>query len=147
MNSGGNAGDRHQEKVVSIACGSKSEPRRLKCAKLLAFSEQTCSEGLRTLVDGEIVREGLIVSTCNRVEVITATTRDQLQQNVERIANFLSRSHSIAQEEFSSHLYQHVDDQAVRHLFRVASSLDSMVVGEPQVLGARYAALIRWPWK
>ena len=102
--------------------------------ELLAFSDQTCSEGLRTWSTVKSFAKA-IVSTCNRVEVITATTRDQQQQNVERIANFLSRSHSIAQEEFSSHLYQHVDDQAVRHLFRVASSLDSMVVGEPQVLG------------
>src|SRR4030095_15054171 len=106
--------------IVLVGVNHKTAPVEVR--ELLAFSDQTCSEGLRTLVDGEIVREGLIVSTCNRVEVITATTRDRLQQNVELIANFLSRSHSIAREEFSAHLYQHVDDQAVRHLFRVASS-------------------------
>ena len=119
--------------IVLVGVNHKTAPVEVR--ELLAFSDQTCSEGLRTLVDGEIVREGLIVSTCNRVEVITATTRDQLPQTVDVIANFLSRSRSIAREEFSAHLYQHVDDQAVRHLFRVASSLDSMVVGEPQVLG------------
>ena len=119
--------------IVLVGVNHKTAP--IEVRELLAFSEQSCSEGLRALVDGEIVREGLIVSTCNRVEVITATPRGQLQEVVDRIADFLSQSRSLPPESFSPHLYQHVDDQAVRHLFRVASSLDSMVVGEPQVLG------------
>lgn len=119
--------------ILLVGVNHKTAPVEVR--ELLAFSEESCSEGLRTLVDGEIVREGLIVSTCNRVEVITATTRGQLQEGADRIANFLSESRSLPRESFSPHLYQHLDDQAVRHLFRVASSLDSMVVGEPQVLG------------
>lgn len=119
--------------IVLIGVNHKTAP--IEVRELLAFSEGAMAEGLRALVDGEIVREGLIVSTCNRVEVLSATANDQLQQGTERIKDFLSRSRSVAHESFSSHLYQHVDDQAVRHLFRVTSSLDSMVVGEPQVLG------------
>jgi glutamyl-tRNA reductase len=103
--------------------------------ELLAFSEEACAAGLRTLVDGEIVREGMIVSTCNRVEVLTATTNEQTQENQERITNFLSQSRRLPPDLFRDHSYSHFDDQAVRHVFRVASSLDSMVVGEPQVLG------------
>jgi glutamyl-tRNA reductase len=119
--------------IVLVGINHKTAP--IEVRELLAFSDESCSEGLRALVDGEIVREGLIVSTCNRVEVVTATPRNQLQEGVDRIANFLSQSRSLSRESFQPHLYQHVDDQAVRHLFRVASSLDSMVVGEPQVLG------------
>ena len=103
--------------------------------ELLAFPESRAADDLRLLVDGEVVREGLIVSTCNRVEVVAATTSDQFNQGVERITNFFSQSKTLARESFLPHLYQHVDDQAVRHLFRVTSSLDSMVIGEPQVLG------------
>jgi glutamyl-tRNA reductase len=103
--------------------------------ELLAFSEEACTEGLRQLVDGEIVREGLIVSTCNRVEVLTATATAGIQEGTERITNFLSQARDLPPEFFYQHVYNRQDDDAVRHLFRVASSLDSMVVGEPQVLG------------
>ena len=119
--------------IVLIGVNHKTAPVEVR--ELLAFSESSLVEGLQSLVDGEVLREALIVSTCNRVEVLTATANDQLQQGAARITDFLSRAHSLSAESFSSHLYQHVDDQAVRHFFRVTSSLDSMVVGEPQVLG------------
>ena len=119
--------------IVLIGINHKTAPVEVR--ELLAFSESALADGLRSLVDGEILREGLIVSTCNRVEVVTATAAAQMDQGAERIRDFLSHSRSLPPESFSPHLYQHVDDQAVRHLFRVASSLDSMVVGEPQVLG------------
>jgi glutamyl-tRNA reductase len=119
--------------IVLIGVNHKTAPVEVR--ELLAFSESACAEGLRSLVDGDLLREGLIVSTCNRVEIVTATANNQLQEGAERITEFLSSSRNISRESFSPHLYQHVDDQAVRHLFRVTSSLDSMVVGEPQVLG------------
>jgi glutamyl-tRNA reductase len=119
--------------IVLVGINHKTAPVEVR--ELLAFSENGCAEGLRALVDGDIVREGLIVSTCNRVEVVTVTASEQPQESAERITDFLSSSRSLPYELFSEHLYQHVDDQAARHLFRVASSLDSMVVGEPQVLG------------
>ncbi|HUS10614.1 MAG TPA: glutamyl-tRNA reductase [Pyrinomonadaceae bacterium] len=119
--------------IVLIGINHKSAPVEVR--ERLAFSEAACSEGLRTLVDGDIVREGLIVSTCNRVEVLAETTRERLSDTLERINQFLSRSESLPPSFFETHLYQHTDDEAIRHLFRVTSSLDSMVVGEPQVLG------------
>jgi len=70
--------------IVLVGINHKTAP--IEVRELLAFSDESCSEGLRALVDGEIVREGLIVSTCNRVEVVTATPRNQLQEGVERIA-------------------------------------------------------------
>lgn len=119
--------------IVLVGVNHKTAPVEVR--ELLAFSEEACAEGLRALVDGEVVREGLIVSTCNRVEVLTATTSEQITQSRARINSFLSQSRSLPHDLFREHLYSHIDDQAVRHIFRVASSLDSMIVGEPQVLG------------
>jgi glutamyl-tRNA reductase len=119
--------------IVLVGVNHKSAP--LAVRELLALSDDACASGLRSLVDGEIVREGLIVSTCNRVEVLTETANGRLNETTERIIEFLTRVNELPRSQFETQLYQHTDDQAVRHLFRVASSLDSMVVGEPQVLG------------
>src|SRR5713101_4104312 len=119
--------------IVLVGVNHKSTT--LAVRELLALSDDACASGLRSLVDGEIVREGLIVSTCNRVEVLTETAKGQLNETTERIIEFLTRANELPRTQFETQLYQHTDDQAVRHLFRVASSLDSMVVGEPQVLG------------
>jgi glutamyl-tRNA reductase len=101
----------------------------------LAFSEESCRDSLRNLVDGDVVQEGLIVSTCNRVEILSSLKGIDDKEGLERVTTFLSSDRSIARNEFDRHLYFHSDEVAVRHLFRVASSLDSMVVGEPQILG------------
>jgi glutamyl-tRNA reductase len=119
--------------IVLVGVNHKSTP--LAVRELLALSDDACTTGLRALVDGEIVREGLIVSTCNRVEVLTETADGRLNETSERIIEFLTRANELPRSQFESQLYKHTDDQAVRHLFRVASSLDSMVVGEAQVLG------------
>jgi len=119
--------------IVLVGVNHKTAPVEVR--EILAFSDEACTEGLRTLVDGEVVREGLIVSTCNRVEILSAMARTQLQQGAQRIAEFLDNNRSLAPGFIGQHLYSYSDDEAVRHLFRVASSLDSMVVGEPQVLG------------
>lgn len=117
--------------IVLIGVNHKTAPVEVR--ELLAFSESSCAAALRTLIDGQVLQEGLIVSTCNRVEVLVAT--DQLQVGSERITSFLGQTHQLPIETFREHLYSHADDNAVKHIFRVASSLDSMVVGEPQVLG------------
>jgi glutamyl-tRNA reductase len=119
--------------IVLVGVNHKSTP--LAVRELLALSDAACATGLRSLVDREIVREGLIVSTCNRVEVLTETAAGRLSETTERIIDFLTQTNELPRSQFEKELYQHTDDQAVRHLFRVASSLDSMVIGEPQVLG------------
>lgn len=119
--------------IILIGLNHKTAPVEMR--ELLAFPPQGSVESLRLLVDGELLQEGLIVSTCNRVEIVTSTPQGNLDQGIARITEFLSESRNLPRESFWPHLYQHVDDQAIRHLFRVTSSLDSMVVGEPQVLG------------
>ncbi|HST53455.1 MAG TPA: glutamyl-tRNA reductase [Pyrinomonadaceae bacterium] len=119
--------------IVLVGLNHKTAP--LEVRERLAFDDESCAESLRALVDGEVVREGLIVSTCNRVEILTAAGGLKGAEAAERLSNFLSTVRSIPVASFRGHLYMHADDAAVRHVFRVASSLDSLVVGEPQVLG------------
>jgi glutamyl-tRNA reductase len=119
--------------IVLIGVNHKTAPVEIR--ERLAFNDEACANGLRELVDGEVVREGLIVSTCNRVEILGTMSTDQLKFGAERITQFLDTSGHLPAGFLDSHLYRHTNEEAVRHLFRVASSLDSMVVGEPQVLG------------
>src|SRR5829696_5835738 len=119
--------------ILLIGVNHKTAPVEIR--ERLAFNDEACANGLRQLVDGEVVREGLIVSTCNRVEILSATASDQLEFGATRITQFLDTSGHLPTGFLEAHLYHHTDEEAVRHLFRVASSLDSMVVGEPQVLG------------
>ncbi len=99
----------------------------------LAFSNGTLESALRRLVDADTVREGAILSTCNRVEVIACAT--DLDTASEKIKTLLAEEQQVVRSLFEGHLYTRVGKDAVSHLFRVAASLDSMVVGEPQILG------------
>ncbi len=119
--------------IVLIGINHKSAPVEVR--ELLAFPEEACTQALRSLVDGDVLQEGLIVSTCNRVEIVTATARTRLTDGIDRVTSFLSSSRNLPLQHFKRHLYNHTEGEAISHLFRVASSLDSMVVGEPQVLG------------
>ena len=123
----------HRMSIVLVGINHKSAPVEVR--ERLAFTEDACASGLRTLVDRDVVREGLIVSTCNRVEVLAETASERISDTIERVSQFLSGTNALPRSFFEAHLYRHTDDEAIRHLFRVTSSLDSMVVGEPQVLG------------
>jgi glutamyl-tRNA reductase len=79
------------------------------------------------------VAEGAILSTCNRVELIACGSQPEVLGTV--LPGFLAREHAVPGEALAGHLYTFAGREAVRHLFRVAASLDSMVVGEPQILG------------
>jgi glutamyl-tRNA reductase len=107
----------------------------------LAFREDALPAALADLKARAGVAEAVILSTCNRVE-ITITTEDSIDpQSV--IDSFLSDHKQLSPELFAPHLFRHEGRDAIHHLFRVAASLDSMVIGEPQILGqlkAAYAA-------
>jgi glutamyl-tRNA reductase len=100
----------------------------------LAFESSRIGEALSELVDHQVLDEGLIVSTCNRVEVV-ASSPGSSETGIERVTAFLCDYHHVQPDELEPHLYRRVGAEAVRHVFRVASSLDSMVVGESQILG------------
>jgi glutamyl-tRNA reductase len=119
--------------IVLVGVNHKTAPVEVR--ERLAFTDEACAESLHALVDGERIGEGLIVSTCNRVEVLASTVGLEGSAGAAHIGDFLSRTRGVPADFFRQHLYTHLDDDAVRHVFRVASSLDSMVVGEPQVIG------------
>jgi glutamyl-tRNA reductase len=100
----------------------------------IAFDEPRIAVALATLVDHDIVEEALIISTCNRIELVATATSD-VASCVSRVSRFLWEFHELSPESVEAHLYRHTGPEAVRHIFRVASSLDSLVIGEPQILG------------
>ena len=99
----------------------------------LAFNGPKLEEGLIRFIELHEVHEAIILSTCNRVELY-ANVKDN-QRAAEEVKTFLSEFHNINRSSLDAGLYIYDGVNAVRHIFRVASSLDSMVVGEPQILG------------
>jgi glutamyl-tRNA reductase len=99
----------------------------------VAFAPNQMEKPLRELAGLPDINEGVIVSTCNRVEIYAAT--HDIAGGMARLKRFLADYHKVSLEMLEPHLYSHHGEGAIRHLFRVASSLDSMVVGEPQILG------------
>ncbi len=103
----------------------------------LAFDESSLLAALVELKRRPGFREGMILSTCNRVEV-ALTCEDQT--GAMAVDQFFADTRQVSREWVTPYLYRFEDGQAIRHLFRVAASLDSMVVGEPQILGQLKAA-------
>ena len=99
----------------------------------LAFTEDQVETALQTLRTQPSISEAVLLSTCNRVEMIF-TAKDSKKALAEA-KHFLAQFKNIPADRFEEALYLHRGDQAVKHIFRVAASLDSMVVGEPQILG------------
>jgi glutamyl-tRNA reductase len=96
----------------------------------LAIPESHLPDALRRLAEHPGVDEGLILSTCNRVEVLAQTRNGSTD-----LRSFLREYFHLNAADYEPHLYEYREAEAIRHLFRVTSSLDSMVLGEPQILG------------
>jgi glutamyl-tRNA reductase len=99
----------------------------------LAFNGPVLEEGLLRIREIPGIRETAILSTCNRVEIYLHV--QDVQKAFASLKDFLVQFFEIRQDSLDNALYLHEDMSAVKHIFRVASSLDSMVVGEPQILG------------
>lgn len=99
----------------------------------LAFTQEGLLEAVDAIRKLPGAHEALVLSTCNRVE-IGVTAEDAFDVHA-RIEEFLARYHNVEREWLRQYLYHFAGADAIRHLFRVAASLDSMVVGEPQILG------------
>ena len=109
----------------------KSAPVEVR--ERLAFNAQSLPDVLRELKQLPGVLEGVVLSTCNRVEV--AVTTEGPEDAHDSVLEFLARQRRVERAWLEPFLYRMEGREAIRHLFRVASSLDSMVVGEPQILG------------
>ena len=119
--------------ILIVGLSHKTAP--LDVREKVSFAENILPEAVKELVSCPNVSEGLIVSTCNRVEVYSAVPKRNMDAAREEIATFLSERHEVPREKLDPHLYILSGEECVQHIFRVASSLDSMVVGEPQILG------------
>jgi glutamyl-tRNA reductase len=114
--------------LTLIGVNHKTAP--IEVRERIAISRDELPETTRALAAVPGVAECMIVSTCNRVEILAAVESPAVD-----VASFLHLHFGLDPALLAPHLYEHRDQEAVRHLFRVAASLDSMVVGEPQILG------------
>ncbi|MEK6689939.1 MAG: glutamyl-tRNA reductase [Nitrospirota bacterium] len=116
-----------------IVVGLNHRTADIEMRERFAFPREKLAEGLKELLSIEEIREGIILSTCNRVEVYCVIFDPA--DGEREIKTFLSDFHNVPLEKLELILYTYKKEDAVRHVFRVASSLDSMVLGEPQILG------------
>ena len=117
--------------IILIGINHKTAPVELR--ECIAFSEDESASALQTLSRKPHIKELLLFSTCNRVEVLVVT--ENKREAIDSTKDYIAEVNKIPRQAFEDSLYIHEGDEAVRHVFRVASSLDSMVVGEPQILG------------
>lgn len=118
--------------LIVVGLSHKTAPVEIR--ERLAVPESRLGEALTRLCSYPGVKEGILLSTCNRVEVYSVV--EDVDTGYGRIQEFLADTHlSLSSEQLTPHLYWHTGDRAIAHLFRVASSLDSMIIGESQILG------------
>jgi glutamyl-tRNA reductase len=124
-----------------VVTGLNHRTAPVEVRERLAFDPAALPAALRALRKRAGVLEAVILSTCNRVELVAAT--EDAGDCGGTLEDFLAEQRGLAREWLEPHLYRYEGREAIRHVFRVAASLDSMVVGEPQILGqlkAAYAA-------
>ncbi|MFN7086054.1 MAG: glutamyl-tRNA reductase [Burkholderiales bacterium] len=112
-----------------FAFGVNHQTAPLTIREQVVFHAENLVQALRDLVDRQPVKEAAIISTCNRTEVYCNTDVP------ERAIDWLAAYHRLKPQQLEPYLYQLPQEKAVKHAFRVASGLDSMVLGEPQILG------------
>jgi len=113
---------------VLIGVNHRTAPVEVR--ERFAIPESHLPEAVRSLASSPGVEEAMIVSTCNRVEILARTT-----DGMSSLDGFLRQLYGFDLAPYRKYLYEYREADAVRHLFRVAASLDSMIVGEPQILG------------
>ena len=120
--------------IVVIGINHKTAPVAIR--EKVAFSDQQLTEALNS--DDALFDEKLILSTCNRTEIYATTTESATS---EALSEWYVSQHNHQNEDLSPYIYQLSDEAAIQHAFRVASGLDSLVLGEPQILGQLKSAL------
>jgi glutamyl-tRNA reductase len=117
-----------------LVIGLSHHTAPLDVREKLAFTEDTIAPAVRELGSLPAIGEAMLLSTCNRVEIYAAARGDPPAAAAE-IRRFLASARRLDATQLDACLYDRVGPAAIRHVFRVASSLDSLVVGEPQILG------------
>jgi glutamyl-tRNA reductase len=118
--------------IIIVGMNHRSAPIGVR--ESVAFESSYIREALSRLRSHATIQESVILSTCNRVEIVAASSKGESAS--EQIKAFLAEHHAgKSSDSLDNHVYIHHGSEAVRHLFRVAASLDSLVIGEPQILG------------
>lgn len=117
--------------LLALGINHKTAPVALR--EKVSFSPDTMGDALNNLLQQPAVRGGVVLSTCNRTELYLSM--EDKENSHEQLIHWLCQYHQIEPNELKSSVYWHQDNQAVSHLMRVASGLDSLVLGEPQILG------------
>lgn len=117
--------------ILILGLNHESAPVHIR--ETVAFPEKAIGRPLKEMQHLDGIKENLIVSTCNRVEVMLAV--EKKEEADEAVRDFIARFHNVDRQELDPHLYLHSGTDAIRHIYRVASGLDSLVLGEPQILG------------
>lgn len=115
-----------------LVLGLSHETAPVELRERVAFAAEGLKVSLEALTREAGLPEGMIVSTCNRVELYAAAS--DADAGIAALKSWLSRTHGVSPAELEGHLYAHAGVAALRHIFRVTSSLDSLIVGEPQIV-------------
>ena len=116
--------------LITVGVNHKTAPVAIR--EQVAFAPEKMIEALSSLVTDQCAQEAIIVSTCNRTELYCSV--EDLQK-VDQVITWLGQYHGIDLEDLKQYCYTHIADDSVRHVMRVASGLDSLILGEPQILG------------
>ena len=116
--------------LITVGINHKTAPVAIR--ERVAFAPEKMVEALSSLVSGKKANEAIIVSTCNRTEVYCSID-DEADAN--DIIRWLGDYHGLDFDDLKQYCYMHLADDSVRHVMRVASGLDSLILGEPQILG------------
>lgn len=117
--------------IISVGLNYRTAPVEVR--EQFAFAERDLPEALKQLLQTQSIMECVIVATCNRTELYAVVDRHHLCGHY--IRSFMEKWFKLPRQEFTNHLYMYEDEKAIDHLFRVTSGLDSMVIGETQILG------------
>jgi len=120
--------------IIALGINHKTAPVSIR--EKVAFDPARMPDALGQMVALESIKEAAVLSTCNRTELYcTITDQDQQNAAVQALLEWLEGYHELSSGDLSNYAYSHFNDHAVQHMMRVASGLDSLVLGEPQILG------------
>ncbi|NOQ64537.1 MAG: glutamyl-tRNA reductase [Methyloprofundus sp.] len=122
--------------MTLLALGIDYTTAPVSIRERLAFPAEILNDAVRDLWQQKAISEAAILSTCNRTEIYCKT----LENSIDPIIDWISQHRQLQHSEFKPYLYAHTDNDSIRHMFRVASGLESMVLGEPQILGQMKSA-------
>ncbi len=122
--------------IITLGLNHKTAPVNIR--ERLAFSPESLASAVKSLSSLGNIKEAAILSTCNRTELYCSTEDNKgtlNQQAVDQIVEWLSQFHGLKRDEFNQHIYTHQHTESIRHALNVACGLDSLILGEPQILG------------